>query len=170
MGFILSPFHHQTGRISAVRHFLKLLVILAMVAAPLAAGAQDLRINPVPPGSKPRWSKVPGAPQVSWAPNLPTDVFRFRGKYYFFWENFFYQGPRPQGPWKAVTKVPEVFYQVGPGYFKTAKKPGRTPAAPAAPGESLTPPKARIIDIPPAPAPQPEPVPPGSPEAPPKVM
>ena len=121
-----------------------------MVAAPLAAGAQDIRINPVPPGSKPQWTKVPGAPQVSWAPNLPTDVFRYRGKYYFFWGNFFYQGPRPEGPWKSVVKVPEVFYQVGPAYFKTAKKAGETPAAPATPGESVTPPKAKIIDIPPA--------------------
>ena len=54
-----------------MRHFLKLLVILAMVAAPLAAGAQDIRINPVPPGSKPKWTQVPGAPKVSWAPQPP---------------------------------------------------------------------------------------------------
>ena len=152
-----------------MRHFLKLLVILAMVAAPLAAGAQDIRINPVPPGVKPQWTKVPGAPQVSWAPNLPTDVFRYRGKYYFFWGNFFYQGPRPEGPWKSVVKVPEVFYQVGPTYFKTAKKAGETPAAPATPGESVTPPKAKIIDIPLATprdqaAPEPGPAPPASPE------
>ena len=84
-----------------MRDFLKVLLILAMVAAPLAAGAQDIRIDPVPPGAKPQWTKVPGAPQVSWAPNLPTDVFRYRGKYYFFWANFFYQGPRPEGPWKV---------------------------------------------------------------------
>ncbi len=154
-----------------MRHFLKLLVILAMVAAPLAAGAQDIRINPVPPGAKPQWTKVPGAPQVSWAPNLPTDVFRYRGKYYFFWGNFFYQGPRPEGPWKSVKKVPEVFYQVGPTYFKTAKKAGETPAAPATPGESVTSPKAKIIDIPLATpreqaSPEPGPAPPASPEGP----
>ena len=164
-----------------MRDFLKVLLILALVAAPQAAGAQDIHINPVPPGAKPQWTKVPGAPQVSWAPNLPTDVFRYRGKYYFFWANFFYQGPRPEGPWKSVEKVPKVFYQVGPTYFKTAKKAGETPAAPATPGESVKPPKADIIDIPPATprdqaAPEPVSPPPGSPKppeeptTPPKVM
>jgi hypothetical protein len=164
-----------------MRHFLKLLAVLALVAAPQAAGAQDIRINPVPPGSKPQWTQVPGAPQVSWAPNLPTDVFRYRGKYYFFWGNFFYQGPRPEGPWKSVVKVPEVFYQVDPAYFKTVKPAGGAPAAPATPGESMTPPKAKIIDIPPAappaqppaepqPAPSGSPEPPGTPTTPPKVM
>jgi hypothetical protein len=164
-----------------MRHFLKLLVILAMVAVPLTVGAQDIRIDPVPPGAKPKWTKVPGAPQVSWAPNLPTDVFRYRGKYYFFWNDFFYQGPRPEGPWKSVVKVPEVFYRIDPAYFKTAKKAGETPASPATPGESVTPPKAKTTDIPPAAPPAPAPpkpgsVPPASPEAPetpatpPKVM
>ena len=113
-----------------MRHFLKLLAIVALVAAPQAAGAQDIRINPVPPGVKPQWTQVPGAPQVSWAPNLPTDVFRYRGKYYFFWENFFYQGPRPEGPWKPVVKVPEVFYQRRSGLFQDREK-SRGGAAPA---------------------------------------
>jgi hypothetical protein len=168
------PFPDQTGG-AAMRHFLKVLLILALMAAPLAAGAQDIRINPVPPGAKPQWTEVPGAPRVSWAPNLPTDVFRYRGKYYFFWGNFFYQGPRPEGPWKSVVKVPQVFYQVGPTYFKTGKKAGGTPAPPATPGQSVTPPKAEIIDIPLAtprdqtPA-TPPPTPPSVPELPPKVM
>ena len=161
-----------------MRHFLKLLAIVALLAFPGTAGAQDIRINPVPPRVKPQWTRVPGAPQVSWAPNLPTDVFRYRGKYYFFWENFFYQGPRPEGPWKLVVKVPKVFYTVDPAYFKTVKKAGE---APAATGEATPSPKAKIIDLPPtdppaqAPA-EPGSTPPGSPEAPgaptapPKVM
>ena len=105
-----------------MRHFLKLLVILVMVAAPQAAGAQDIRINPVPPGSKPQWTQVPGAPQVFWAPNLPTDVFRYRGKYYFFWANYFYQGSAPEGPWKSLVKVPEVFYQHRSRLFQDREK------------------------------------------------
>jgi len=132
----------------------------------------------VPPNLKPQWTQVPGAPQVSWAPNLPTDVFRYRGKYYFFWENFFYQGPRPEGPWKAVVKVPGVFYEIDPAYFKTEKKAGE---APAAPGGSTPSPTAKIIDLPPTappakPLPEPGSAPSGSPEAPgaptapPKVM
>ena len=154
-----------------MRRLLLLLTILALVAAPEVFGAQDIRINPVPPGVKPQWTRVPGTPQVSWAPNLPTDVFRYGGKYYFFWENYFYRGSAPEGPWKAVVKVPEVFYQVDPAYFKTVKKAGEAPAA----VESTPPPKAKIIDLPPTapPAqapPEPGSTPPGSPVAPPKVM
>ena len=129
-----------------MRRLLLLLAILALVAAPEAFGAQDIRINPVPPGVKPQWTRVPGTPQVSWAPNLPTDVFRYGGKYYFFWENYFYRGSAPEGPWKSVVKVPEVFYQVDPAYFKTVKKSGEAPAAPAGATPS---PKAKIIDLPP---------------------
>jgi hypothetical protein len=164
-----------------MRHFLKLLAIVALVAFPGTAGAQDIRINPVPPGVKPQWTQVPGAPQVSWAPNLPTDVFRYRGKYYFFWANYFYRGFAPEGPWKSLVKVPEVFYSIDPAYFKTAKKAGGPPAAPATPGEPVTPPKAKIIDIPPTTppaqaspepgsAPPGSPEPPGAPTTPPKVM
>jgi hypothetical protein len=156
-----------------MNRFLKLLVVLALVAVPWPAGAQDIRINPVPPGVKPHWTQVPGAPQVSWAPNLPTDVFRYRKKYYFFWAGYFYQGPAPEGPWKAVKKVPEVFYQVDPAYFKTAQKES------AAPGEPTPEPsKPKIYEVPPAPpAPAaPEPAPPGpagpeqTPAPPPQVM
>jgi hypothetical protein len=149
-----------------MRHVLKLLVILALAAVPWAAGAQDIRINPVPPGLKPQWTKIPGASQVSWAPNLPTDVFRYRGKYYFFWENYFYRGPAPQGPWKLVGKVPEVFYDIAPAYFKTVKKAAGTPAAPAASAEPAPPPpKAKFIDLPPA-SPAPAPPAPASPSPP----
>jgi hypothetical protein len=154
-----------------MRHWLTLLVLAALLAVPQAAGAQDIRINPVPPGVKPQWTQVPGVSQVAWAPNLPTDVFRYRGKYYFFWENFFYQGPRPEGPWKRVGKVPGVFYNVDPAYFKTVKKAGATPAAPVAgAGEAEPSPKAKIIDIPPAEPRAPAPAAPAGPEKPPKVM
>ena len=149
-----------------MRRWLLLLAIVALVAAPEAFGAQDIRINPVPPGVKPRWTRVPGAPQVSWAPNLPTDVFRYGGKYYFFWENYFYRGSGPEGPWKAVVKVPEVFYQVDPAYFKTAKPAGEAPAAPAG---SMPSPKGKIIEIPPTAPPKLAPAEP-QPEPPPKVM
>jgi hypothetical protein len=159
-----------------MRRLLLLLTILTLAAAPEVFGAQDIRINPVPPGVKPQWTRVPGTPQVSWAPNLPTDVFRYGGKYYFFWENYFYRGSAPEGPWKSVVKVPEVFYQVDPAYFKTVKKAREAPAAPA---ESTSSPKAKIIDIPPeeppaqAPPELPPQTPPGPEESPakaPKVM
>ena len=159
-----------------MRRWLRLLALTALVAAPEAFGASDININPVPPGVQPQWVKVPGAPQISWAPNLPTDVFRYSGKYYFFWENYFYRGPAPEGPWKAVVKVPAVFYQIDPAYFKTKKPAEETPAAPA---EAAPTPKAKIIEVPPAAPPaaaQPEvaPPPPVRPEEipakPPKAM
>ena len=158
-----------------MRRLLLLLAILALVAAPEAFGAQDIRIEPVPPGVKPQWTQVPGTPQVSWAPNLPTDVFRYRGKYYFFWANYFYQGSAPEGPWKSLVKVPEVFYRIDPAYFKTVKPAAGALAAPATPGESVMSPKAKIIDIPPTAPPAqapaaPPPTPPAGPEPPPKVM
>lgn len=130
-----------------MRRWLLLLALVALTAAPEAFAASDININPVPPGVTPRWTKIPGTPQVSWAPNLPTDVFRYGGKYYFFWENYFYRGSAPEGPWKAVVKVPEVFYQVAPAYFKTVKPAEEAPAAPA---KSPPTPKAKMIEIPPA--------------------
>jgi hypothetical protein len=154
----------------------RLLITLALAAA-LAGSpalAQDIRINPVPPHVKPQWTPVPGAPQVYYAPNLPTDLFRYRGKYYFFWAGYLYQGKKPGGPWKTVQAVPAFFHEIDAAYFKTVKQAGEAPAAP----EGATPsPKAKIIDLPPTalPAPTPEaPAPPGAaPEAapkPPKVM
>ena len=147
-----------------MRRWLLLLALAALVAVPEAFGASDININPVPPGVKPRWVKVPGAPQVSWAPNLPTDVFRYGGKYYFYWENYLYQGSAPEGPWKAVVKVPEAFYQVDPAYFKTVKPAGEAPAAPAG---STPSPKAKIIEVPP-PAPPTQAPPEMKPQTPPK--
>ena len=164
-----------------MRRFLKLLALVALLAVPSTAGAQDIRINPVPPGAKPHWTKVPGASQVFWAPNLPTDVFRYRGNFYFFWNDFFYRGRAPQGPWKSVHKVPQVFYKVAPTYFKTANKAGGAMGSPAIPGEPVMPPEPNIMDIPPEETPaqppgEPQPEPPAGPEppgasvAPPKVM
>ena len=159
-----------------MRRWLLFLALTALVAAPEAFGASDININPVPPGVQPQWVKVPGTPQVSWAPNLPTDVFRYGGKYYFFWENYFYRGSAPGGPWTSVKKVPEVFYQVDPAYFKTAKPAAETTAAP---GEATPSPKAKTMDIPPPappaqaptePAPQTRPGPEESPAKPPKAM
>ena len=61
-----------------------------------------------------------------------------------------------------MVKVPEVFYNVDPAYFKTVKKAGGAPAAPTTPGEPVTPPKAKIIDVPPTAPPAQAPPEPGS--------
>jgi hypothetical protein len=144
--------------------FLFLALGLALIGSP--AQSQDIRINPVPPDVKPQWTKIPEVPQVSWAPNLPTDVFRYRRKYYFFWEGYFYRSHHPEGPWKAVQQVPEVFYKVNPSYFKTVKKAAGTPPAPEQPAPEQPAPeqKARIIEVPPATPPPPAPPAPVEPQ------
>ncbi len=153
----------------------------ALLTATLAwspAWAQAIRINPVPPHVKPNWTKVPGTPQVYYAPNLPTDVFRYQGKYYFYWEGYFYRGTRPSGPWKVVTKVPPVFSDLDPSYFKTARKPEAPPPPTAAPERPVmqTPPPAQPRETVPGASGQPQeapaPPPPGPEGAgqPPKVM
>jgi hypothetical protein len=149
----------------------RLLITLALAAA-LAGSpalAQDIRINPVPPHVKPQWTPVPGAPQVYYAPNLPTDLFRYRGKYYFFWAGYLYQGKKPSGPWKTVKEVPAFFQEIDAAYFKTVKREGGapTPETPQVEGAPTAP-------APPAPTQEEAPAPPGAaPEAapkPPKVM
>jgi hypothetical protein len=124
----------------------KLLAAAALVLALAGAApaATDIHINPMPPNFKPNWTQVPNAPGVYWAPNLPTDVFRYRGKYYFFWEGYLYRGSKPSGPWKSVIKAPAWFTQIDPAYFKTLRQPTATPppeaATPETPAPSPTPP------------------------------
>ena len=119
---------------------------LALSGAPVAA--QDIHINPVPPHVKPQWTPVPNVSGVFYAPNLPTDVFRRGGKYYFYWQGYLYRGSKPKGPWKSLTKIPAWFSEIDPSLFKTAG-PG-----PAGQPEGLAPVK---------PAPAPEAVPPAAP-------
>jgi hypothetical protein len=149
--------------------FFKLLAALALGLALAAAptAAQDIHINPVPPRTKPKWTPVPNVPDVYYAPNLPTDVFRRGGKYYFYWSGYLYRGNKPKGPWKAVEQPPVWFGQIDPSLFKTLKKAPTTP--PAGLPESGAPP----APAPPEPAPGPAPgapvIPPTAPTAP-KVM
>ena len=123
--------------------------------------AQDIRINPVPPQIRPQWVPVPGDSQAYYAPNLPTDVFRYRGKYYFYWGGYLYLSKSPKGPWKSISKVPAFFYKIDPAYFKTLKKeetlgpPAAGPLAAPSPAPSL---KEAPTPAPPAPGPS-EPAP-----------
>jgi len=156
---------------------IRLLVTLALASALAGppALAQEIRINPVPPHVKPQWTQMPGVPMVYYAPNLPTDVFRYRGKYYLFWEGYLYRSGKPSGPWKSMPEVPDWFYGINPGYFKTVKKEGAPAPPPAAtPSESAAPaapaPETPQAESAPAtPAPQ-ETAPEGAAPPPPKVM
>ncbi len=160
---------------------------LALSVAPVAA--QDIRIEPIPPHVKPQWTPVPNVSGVFYAPNLPTDVFRRGGKYYFYWQGYLYRGSKPKGPWKSVTKIPAWFSEIDPSLFKTAgtgaaggpapkAPPGtETPAkppegpAPAPPAPTPAPPEAAPPAAPvPAPEKPGEPPAPSAPGQPPKVM
>ena len=148
-----------------------LLVLILLAAAAAPAAGQDIRIEPIPPHVKPQWAPVPNASGVYWAPNIPTDVFRHGSKYYFYWAGYLYQGNKPKGPWKGVTKVPAWFSEIDPAYFKTVKKeqPTAPPAPAAGPGEGLAPkapapaPSEATTPTPAVPAPEKE----GAPAAPP---
>jgi hypothetical protein len=116
------------------------------------AWAQTLRIIPVPPGVKPQWQAVAGAPKVSFAPNIPTDVFRYRGRYYLNWDGMWFESRNLEGPWDRPQRTPRILGRIPPSYFKTAgrgpSRPGLgrgpqdgTPAGPQAP-EAFQPPGA----------------------------
>jgi hypothetical protein len=135
-----------------------LLLSLALLAVP--AEAQRLRLTPVPPQVTPQWTPVPEAPQVSYAPNIPTDVFRYKGKYYFYWAGIWYRSKKVKGPYDRLKNLPEIFGQVDARYYKTAPKeepqvqPPSPVVPPPGPGEGLTSPETQP-ETPPA-------VPPGT--------
>jgi hypothetical protein len=111
--------------------FFRLLLTLAFwlalsVTPALAQGG--LRIIPVPPGVKPQWQAVQGAPKVSFAPNIPTDVFRYRGRYYLNWDGMWFESRTLEGPWDRPQRVPRALGRIHTSYFKTA--PGRGPSRP----------------------------------------
>ena len=78
-----------------MRHFLKLLVLVALVTAPQAAGGQDIRINPVPPGSKPQWTQVPGDAPGLLGPQPPHRRFPLPRQILFFLGKLLLSGPCP---------------------------------------------------------------------------
>ncbi len=112
-------------------------VLLAVLAAGLflapAAQAQSPRIIPVPPEVIPQWTPVPGSPQVYYAPNVPTDVFRYQRRYYFLWEGIWYVSKSVKGPWHRV-RVPVALQRLDPSVLKMAGGPGGLPGAAARPG------------------------------------
>jgi hypothetical protein len=134
--------------------FMQLLVLLAVLAAALTsspAAAERLRIIPVPPGVVPQWSPIPDLPQVSHAPNLPTDVFRHRGRYFLYWAGAWYQSKKIRGPWTRLENPPAILSRIQTSYFKMLPK-GGAQAPGAAPEEGLVTPDGKPV-VPPAPLP-----------------
>jgi hypothetical protein len=98
--------------------------------------AQTLRIIPVPPGVKPQWQAVPEAPQVSFALNIPTDVFRYRSRYYLNWDGMWFESRKIEGPWNRSPRPPRVLAGIPASYFKTVSRGPQSgaPGRPQIPG------------------------------------
>jgi hypothetical protein len=99
---------------------LKILAILglslAMAASPALAGG--LTVVPIISIGQPNWVPVPGVPGVRYAPNIPADMFRYRGSYYYRYGGRWYQGRAVRGPWAVVSAPPRAFYRIQAPYFK----------------------------------------------------
>jgi hypothetical protein len=92
-----------------IKIFLVFLLVLGL-GVPALAG---------PPGSPaPRWTPVPQAPGVEYAPNLATDLFRYAGRFFFYSQGRWQQGPSINGPWIGVPRLPAPLYQIQAPYFK----------------------------------------------------
>jgi hypothetical protein len=89
---------------------------LAMVGIPALAGGYAL--VPVIPVVQPNWVPVPGVPGVHYAPNIPADMFRYRGIYYYQHRGRWYQGKAVGGPWAVLPAPPAAFYRIQAPYFK----------------------------------------------------
>ena len=113
-----------------------LLLALGVALSGSPALAQKINIIPVPPHVKPQWTPLPNDPRIFYAPNVPTDLFRYRGHYYLFWEGNLFRSPKIKGPYRLVKEVPAFFYKIDQSYFKTVKQ--EAAPAPAAPGPPAT--------------------------------
>lgn len=93
-----------------------LVLSIAMAASP--ALAASLTIVPTISIGQPNWVPVPGVPVVYYAPNIPADMFRYRGIYYYSYGGKWYQGRAVRGPWTVITAPPAAFYRIQAPYFK----------------------------------------------------
>lgn len=168
---------HKFKRLRQVIKVLLMLTAMGVAFSAAPVGAERLRINPVPPHVVPQWTPMPDVPQVYHAPNLPTDVFRHLGRYYFYWEGMWYKSKNTKGPWERLQQPPAILFRIQAGYFKTLPRAGGRPPSGAPPGvppgvvppgEGLLTPEGRPA-VPPSPTvPGPyAPVPPAPPPVPP---
>jgi hypothetical protein len=91
-------------------------LIIAMAGS--SALADGYATVPVIPPCTPNWSPVPGVPGVHYAPNIQTDIFRYRSSYYCQYRGRWYQGRTIGGPWTALQAPPATFYRIEAPYFK----------------------------------------------------
>ena len=160
-----------------MRRLLLLLTILALVVAPEVVGAQDIRINPVPPGVQTSVDPGPrGAPGLL-GPQPPHRRFPLWRQILFLLGKLLLSRPGPGRTLEVGGEGARGLLSGRSGLFQDREKsPGRRRQPRVEPTPS---PKAKIIDIPPsappeqAPAevaPQDTPGPEETPAPPPKVM
>jgi len=95
-----------------------LLFSLFLILGVQAAPAQPQFVAPWGPNLAPQWAPVPQVPGVSYVPNLAYDLFRYANQYYLYQDGLWRQGASLNGPWVGIQNPPQVFYNVGPTYFK----------------------------------------------------
>ena len=96
-----------------------LLFTLMTLLAMAPVWAKKKPFCPVPEGVAVQWVPVPQVGGVSYAPNIPTDLFSYGGQFYCYVNNLWYAGPALTGPWQTIQAPPQEFYQIAPTYFKT---------------------------------------------------
>lgn len=96
-----------------------LMVPALLVAAPASAPAA-VTVNfgftlPAPPVLVP----VPGAPVVTYAPDVRGNFFQYGGQFYVFDAGTWYVGPAYNGPWQIVAReyVPRPILTVPVRYY-----------------------------------------------------
>ncbi|MEW6387944.1 MAG: hypothetical protein AB1491_10560 [Thermodesulfobacteriota bacterium] len=118
------------------------LLISAVLVLVTVAGAwgQKVSVNPWPPNARPQWTPIPQVPGLEYAPNLPTDVFRYQKQYFFLHGGKWYYSRKVAGPWQLLSRPPQIFSGVEAAYFKhppgwaKGKKTGWS-SAPLPPGQ-----------------------------------
>jgi hypothetical protein len=118
-------------------HLLLLAVAAAMLFAGTSANAQDVTIDiglGVPPivlTAPPPLVVVPGT-SVYYAPDVPTDYFFHKGRYYTVANGVWSMAPAYNGPWAViqigqvpppVLAVPVEYYKIPPGHLKKKGPP-----------------------------------------------
>jgi hypothetical protein len=96
-----------------------LLLFLLTLLLGNQALAQPVYGPPLPPNLTPRWAPVPDAGGVYYAPNLGQDVFRYGNQFYYYNQGIWQLAQALTGPWQVIANPPQIFYNIGPTYFKS---------------------------------------------------
>jgi hypothetical protein len=97
---------------------LALLMVFLFLGAPALWGQAQF-VPPWGPNLAPQWAPVPQVPGVYYVPGQGHDLFRYGKRFYVYQEGRWHQGNHLTGPWTLIQQPPQVFYNIGPTYFKS---------------------------------------------------